>query len=274
MERPDAIPNLIPHYHDYIEILYAFDCSLSVWINDEELSFDSGELIIINSREAHEVYAKKKNRGRYLVIKFSPDILRFTGEASRETKYVLPLFRDDLSKIRKLTSADVAAARINSAIEDIFSEWHADDFGCELALRGAVLSLFSRIARAWMKNVGDALFSKTDETARTIYAAAEYCAKNFTSATEEEVADRFGMSYSHFSRSFKRVMNKSFTAHTNDLRIDFARNLLITTDLSITEIAQEAGFSTASHFIGNFKKKTGMSPLTYRKKLFSEKLLS
>lgn len=267
MERTSAISGLIPHYHDYIEILYAKDCNLSVWINDEEIPFSSGELIIINSREAHEVYAKEKNQGKYLVIKFSPEILRFGGDASNDAKFILPLFRDDLSGIRKLSASDVAVVGIDTAIDSIFSEWRREAFGCELALRGEILSLFSKIARIWKKNDGEHLFSNLDETSKTIYAAGIYCTEHFATCTEEDVAERFAMSYSYFSRSFKRVMKKSFTAYINDLKIDFARNLLLTTNLSVTEIAQETGFSTASHFIASFKRKTGYSPLSYRKKL-------
>lgn len=271
MERGGEIPGLTPHYHNYIEILYAEDCSLSVWINDEELSFSTGELIIINSREAHEVYAKEKNRGKYLVIKFSPEILRFSGDTSYDTKFLLPLFRDDLSEIRKLSADDVFCFGIKNTIDDIFSEWKRDDFGCELALRGEILSLFSKIARVWKKNDGEKLFSTLDEAAKTIYAACEYCTENFASVCEEAVAERFAMSYSYFSRSFKRVMKKSFTSYINDLKIDFARNLLLTTNLSVTDIAQDAGFSTASHFIASFRNRTGFSPLAYRKKYVFEK---
>lgn len=271
MERSEVLSDLIPHYHDYIEILYAEDCNLSVWINDTEFPFSTGELIIINSREAHEVYAKEKNRGKYRVIKFSPEILRFGGKAFEETKYILPLFRKGLSSHRKLSAEDTELAGIKRAIDDIFSEWRGDEFGFELALLGEIISLFSKIVRVWKKSGEDRLFSNVDETAKAIYAAAIYCTENFTSVTEEAIAERFAMSYSYFSRSFKRVMKKSFTAYINDLKIDFARNLLLTTNNSVTDIAQEAGFSTTSHFIASFKKKTGQSPLSYRKKLVSEK---
>ena len=93
MERSEVVSDLIPHYHDYIEILYAVDCNLSVWINDEEIPFSSGDLVLVNSHEAHEVYAKEENEGKYFVIKFSPGILRFDGQPAEESRYLLPLLR-------------------------------------------------------------------------------------------------------------------------------------------------------------------------------------
>ena len=120
MERTAPLSGVLPHYHDYIEILYAIDCDLSVWINDEEFSFSTGELIIINSREAHEVYAKEENRGKYFVIKFSPEILRFEGQPTDESRCLLPLLRSDLSNLRQLSDEETKSSKIRSIINNMY----------------------------------------------------------------------------------------------------------------------------------------------------------
>ncbi len=270
MERTAPISGVLPHYHDYIEILYAIDCNLSVWINDDEFPFSTGELIVINSREAHEVYAKDENCGKYFVIKFSPEILRFEGQPTDESRCLIPLLQNDLSGLRRISAKEAKASKIKSIIENVAEEWNLNSFAGSYALRGEVLSLFTQIVRIWEKRCGDSLFVFPDEVSETIFAVTEYCSENFANITEKEVAKLFAMSYSYFSRTFKRVMNKSFTSYLTDLKLDFARNLLLTTNLSITQIAQEAGFSTTSHFISSFRKKTGFSPLAYKKKLLTE----
>jgi transcriptional regulator GlxA family with amidase domain len=45
-----------------------------------------------------------------------------------------------------------------------------------------------------------------------------------------------------------------------------AKNLLVTTDLSMDEIAERCGYSSANYFSLIFKKNVGLSPLNYRKK--------
>lgn len=270
IERNSPVPGIIPHYHNYIEILYAIDCNLSVWINDEEIPFSSGELILINSHEAHEVYAKEENGGKYFVIKFSPGILRFDGQPAEEAKYLLPLLRNDLSFLRKLSRDEVNSSSIVNIMKSINDEWNLYSFASSFALRGLVLSLFSQISRIWESRCDNSLFSNSDETTKTIYSVAEYCSENFANITEKEISEKFGLSYSYFARTFKKIMKKSFTSYITDLKIDFSRKLLLTTNLSITEIAQETGFSTTSHFISTFRKKTGSSPLAYKKKLFRE----
>ena len=99
---------------------------------------------------------------------------------------------------------------------------------------------------------------------------AEFISENYMYVTENEVAEKCAMSYSYFSRTFKKVMKMSFSEYIMRVRIENSAAMLLTTKMSVTKIAQETGFSTASHFISNFKKRYGCSPLAYRK-TFREK---
>ena len=48
-------------------------------------------------------------------------------------------------------------------------------------------------------------------------------------------------------------------------RIHLAKKLLTSSDNSLTEISEKVGFNDYSYFIRIFKKRTGLSPLKYRK---------
>lgn len=67
-----------------------------------------------------------------------------------------------------------------------------------------------------------------------------------------------------FSRSFKRLVGRSFTDYVNDLRIAEAQLLLRRTDHPITHIAAACGFSTLSNFNTQFRRRSGTSPRDYR----------
>ena len=105
----------------------------------------------------------------------------------------------------------------------------------------------------------------TDENALTIYRAAAYIAENCDSISAAQLSEALHMSYSHFSRTFKKVMGKSFSQFLMDARLDLAKKLLLTTSCNVTEIAQRTGFSSASHLISNFRQQTGITPYSYRK---------
>ncbi len=78
------------------------------------------------------------------------------------------------------------------------------------------------------------------------------------------VAAEAGMSSSHFSRTFKKVMGLSYQKYLNSRRIKKAKDLLRTTPQSIAEIAVFVGFADTTGFGRIFKKLTGQTPSAYR----------
>ena len=73
------------------------------------------------------------------------------------------------------------------------------------------------------------------------------------------------MSKSYFLRLFRRYMGTTPYNYLVNFRITQAKELLVLTDHSVSEIAQEVGFGDASNFSTRFAKATGQSPLQYRK---------
>jgi AraC-like DNA-binding protein len=74
-----------------------------------------------------------------------------------------------------------------------------------------------------------------------------------------------GMSPSHFSRIFRKVVGMSYQEYVNRKRITKAKELLRTSHQSIADIAAYLGFSDNTGFGRIFKKVTGHTPSAYRK---------
>ena len=73
-----------------------------------------------------------------------------------------------------------------------------------------------------------------------------------------------GVSYTTFRRRFKQQTGVSPAQFQNAIRLNRARDLLMSTDLPITDIAAQTGFDTIYYFSEFFKKKTGQAPSDYR----------
>ncbi len=81
---------------------------------------------------------------------------------------------------------------------------------------------------------------------------------------KEELAAQFSTHPSHLSRKFKEETKMTLTAFQQTLRINQAKHLLKTENLSVEEIAWTIGYDDASYFARVFKKETGRTPSQYR----------
>ena len=79
------------------------------------------------------------------------------------------------------------------------------------------------------------------------------------------LADKLGYSTVYMTSLFKKTMGESFMQYLLDYRIEKAKELLVTTDKKIEQVASEVGFGTYNNFARAFRKKTGVSPREYRK---------
>lgn len=265
MSKRNDSPDLYAHFHNYVEIIYLYDGQLRVWLNGREYILNEGEIVIINSKESHRLESDAPE-SRYYVIKFNPEILWATKGSVKATRYVLPFLNSSSTQPRVFLKSFVEENGIAELIYDAMDAWKKRPVGYELFLRGDVLKIFGHVV-GYLSNLGIEI--KYTVGTGTIYGAMDdivnYINENYLTCDERELAKKYRVSYSYFSRAFKQVMNMTFKEYINYLRINEAQRLLLTTNMSITDISMEMGFSSASHFINVFRRHMGRSPKQYRK---------
>lgn len=103
--------------------------------------------------------------------------------------------------------------------------------------------------------------------ARGVFVRArEFMAANYAETlTQEAVAREVALSPSYFAHLFKKEAGKSFLKYLTDLRLTAARQLLLTSTRSITEIAQAVGYNDSNYFSTVFRNSEGVSPSEYRR---------
>jgi AraC-like DNA-binding protein len=98
-----------------------------------------------------------------------------------------------------------------------------------------------------------------------------YIQQNFKEEiTLQQAASVAGLQVHSFCRFFKKLTNRTFSDFLNEVRIGFARKLLHQSDLSVTNVALECGYSNISYFNRCFKKINKISPKEYRKLTLSK----
>ena len=85
-----------------------------------------------------------------------------------------------------------------------------------------------------------------------------------TEISRQHVADHVFLSPDHLDKLFRQELGLSVTQYIIQKRIDFAKKLLKESDLSISEVAERAGYNSQSNFAYAFKQAVGVSPRSYR----------
>ncbi|WP_024608830.1 helix-turn-helix domain-containing protein, partial [Pseudoalteromonas sp. TAB23] len=81
----------------------------------------------------------------------------------------------------------------------------------------------------------------------------------------QEVAAQFSLSYRTFTRRFRAATNQSPIEYWQQLRVEGAKELLASSNLSIQEVALEVGYNDQGHLTRVFKKVLSQTPSGYRK---------
>lgn len=99
--------------------------------------------------------------------------------------------------------------------------------------------------------------------------AIGYIRKNFasTSLSNKQIAEQLHYHPYYISRVMKEQTGMTLGEYITDYRLRMAKNYLITTSASVTEIAEMCGFGSYTYFIRIFRESTGLSPLRYRRKM-------
>ncbi|MBO5204195.1 MAG: helix-turn-helix transcriptional regulator [Clostridia bacterium] len=228
--------------------------------------------MIINANVPHTFFYNLP-LNNYMCIKAVPEMLYFANNSFFDIKYVMPFIENNLSGYRFFSADEIRNSELPQIFEEALGEWIDKKYGYEVSLKSLLIRIFLwsiRRSHETGRQDGELERENSIENIRLMQKAAEYISDNFSTANESEAACFVNMSYSHFSRLFKRIMGKSFTEYLTATRINAAERMLFETDMPVTEVALACGFATSSHFIDRFKKAKGVTPRQYRQK-FSDR---
>lgn len=154
--------------------------------------------------------------------------------------------------------------KILSILNEMEQEWNSYNEYSELLLKGLLNKLIITCIREhtiYGINILN-LEKKHDCLANAIKYIKAHLREN---PSLNETARNINISSSYLSKLFVSYMHTPFSAFVLNEKITYARKLLVNSNLSMTEIAAEAGFSSNSYFSDCFKRTTGLSPLQFRK---------
>ena len=236
LASPWRNPNFHPHLHESFELLFVQEGEISVRLEETEYTVRQGQLILILPNLIHEYRSKAENNVGHLLI-FSADYLPEIYETAAKNGFRHPILEQcEASFLRLLQSRD------NHYI------FRSELYG---------------IAAVYMKNAAiPPAVRRNKELAIKIF---EYIENHYEENIDEQgLARTLGYHPRYLSRMINQNFGVSFTVLLNEFRIHMAKNLLLSSKESVTEIYTRVGFDSQSSFNRNFKRITGIAPREYR----------
>ena len=250
------------HWHVGIEIIMPSQGDYEVTVGEECYNLEPDDIILIHSGVIHSLRAPSK--GERYILQFDTTLLHNLREMETLLFMMPPVI------FLKKKEGSGLHSFFKEKLDQIIMEYGDNSTFREASIYAALIEIYVELGRNEVyKNVSFGIQESTKERQylEAVMSACTYINKHYMENLNlEEVAQIVGFSKYHFTRIFKQYMNMTFYEYLNSKRVKKAEELLYhTKELSITEVAMGAGFSSISAFNRTFKMIKNCSPSDYRK---------
>ena len=245
-------------------MLFGLHGSARVLIGNSTTVLEAGGLTVIQAGDAHDV-CENGEPCEYIVVKFLPEMLISAEQTGAEFGYALTLMEHSAERQSVFSPAELNETEIPAILRQMMAEWEEKAFGYELSLRADVTRVILFLLRRWRKANPQLCAGIAPGDSRLMQTALAYIGTHYAYLSERDVAQACGISTVAVSRLFARTVKRSFPDYVRSVRLREAERLLLTTDLSVTDIALQVGFSTSAYFIAKFREEHGVTPYRFRR---------
>ena len=253
------ITNYPIHWHNSIEILYVIKGSLNISIDTDSFTINEKEVEIINSDESHMLHSDTDTR----VLIFNIDPYFF----EKYYKDINNIFFYTNSNDNEDQSGD-EYDELKTILSQILCEYvqKLEDYDEEIEEQ--LITLLYHLIKNfhYLTHEKEELKEKSEQLDR-YHRISKYIFNNYNNnITLQDIAKKEFLSPHYLSHEIKYATGYSFTDLINLTRIEESIKLLLDSDLSISDISDEIGFSHTRYYNKNFKYYYNCTPLQYRKK--------
>lgn len=234
------------HWHDCFEIELILSGDAFQELNGEKYRLTRGDIYLLNPTDFHRVQG---NGAEVYNIMFSEELL------SDDLRHkILTVNRNLLFHLSEEEFDD-----ISHLISQMLREYQRQDAYADVYIQKLLECVFLTILRKCAGFSGD-------ERAGDMKKALLYLHSHFReNPSMTDMAGLFGFNTNYFSTRFHQFTGKTFKSYLNLLKLEYAKKLLLSGDLPVTEIGFAAGFTSLPNFLRCFKAHFGMSPGALRR---------
>lgn len=243
------------HLHKQIELLVVLEGNLTLTVDHTPLTLYEGMHAVIFPNQLHSLETVENSK--ILLCIFDVDFCH------SYRKY----FQNNLPAPKQF-STQILSVHSKTAVDGLLLL--TDSFPRGTTIPSSIVAL----AEGYLTLLLADFFSQIELIPRTISEDLEleqklliYLETHYTEDLSLEILSKeFGVSRFTLSRLFADKLHTTFPYYVNSKRLEYACNLLLSTDLSVTQIALDSGFGSSRTFFREFQEAYHTTPREYRKK--------
>ncbi|MBD2862673.1 helix-turn-helix domain-containing protein [Paenibacillus oceani] len=254
------------HSHDFVEITYVSEGKGFHYIGDRIVPVRKGDLFYIPVGISHVFRPADAAVKDPLIVYNCIFGLELFDRVLDSHSMLLP--SEDagaLLSIRNRTEwlkVEERSAEMRSLMQRLYQEFAFRQEGRALMILTYVVQLLLVLYRS----MGGKPSHTCAEADTRIEEAIRYIHRNLeTPLSLTEISAKISIGNRQFNRLIKKATGQTYTDYVHSMQIERCCEQLRTTDRKVYEIAESMGFKDMKHFHIIFKRKTGVSPMTYRK---------
>ncbi|WP_248927823.1 AraC family transcriptional regulator [Paenibacillus hamazuiensis] len=261
-KRYTSVPS---HRHDFIEFSFVLEGKGKERINGAEHRMQPGTMVLLLPYQVHDYAADAGDTLLMYTCNFDMKLLTEGPEAAWGVHDLL-LGRNQAQPAFIQLTGD--ALQENMRLwERMHKEYESALAWKRVMLRTLLLEALTLFVRSVGNQDADPANPPTSAAARGIWSVVQYVNDHYLEPLSlAALSERFHMHPAQLSKQFGETYGIHFVDFLHELRIRHACSLLLTSDLPISQIAYESGFSSYPTFSRVFLRIKGMTPRQYREK--------
>lgn len=246
------------HWHDEVEIIYVRKGPLMVEIDGQKFIGDDGAVYIVSPGVLH-MMAAPETPVDYFTFLFPMEFISFQTKDELEDEIFFPL-RNHTREFRPEVTNRNLLEKLIPILDELAEENGKFGTHRQIQVRIRLLQVVDLLVEYDQLEAKTGRASGGLEKEILIYIQDNY----HEHISLAELSEHFHLSEKYMSRFFSERFHMTLTQYVNYVRLKYARHLLESTDLSVTEIAMKSGYPNVSYFIRKFSAAVGEPPLRYR----------
>ncbi|SHN34876.1 AraC family transcriptional regulator [Gracilibacillus kekensis] len=217
------------------------------YFNNHEHQINQGDLLLFEKGVSHSAYSDPDNPWEFYTVQF-------------DIQFFNPVSEENFQQLSNIISSS-NPFEYSALFTKLNHMWTGKKQGYLIKCRSILLEILYQMIRE--NSFNDYKMNHTIPIEEIMNYIQDNYQKTFSI---EQLANQTQFSTSHFRVIFKKVTGYTVLQYQNHIKISKAKDLLLSGEYNVSEVATLVGFGNVYYFSRLFKKTTGFNPSSYIQK--------